>query len=121
MINFAFEFKFQSSGMIGQIYSFEDDPKAVDSDKAANVIFFIFAKPSSMATIGSIILHNEASYIKKQYFLFFVPEIDYMCEEELKKLNVYDRVKIKKFDFNFIPVTERLLSLELPFHLTSIE
>ena len=36
-------------------------------------------------------------------------------------MGVYEKVKIKKFDFNFIPFTDKLLSLELPSHLTSIE
>jgi hypothetical protein len=58
MINFIFDFKFQSTAMCGKIYQFNDDPKAIDSDTSNNVLFFIYAKPSSMSTICSIILHN---------------------------------------------------------------
>jgi hypothetical protein len=58
MINFIFDFKFQSTAMSGKIYQFDDDPKAIDSDPAHNVLFFIYAKPSSMSTICSIVLHN---------------------------------------------------------------
>ena len=58
MINFIFDFKFQSTTISGKIYQFDDDPKAIDSDLATNVVFFIYAKPSSMSTICSIVLHN---------------------------------------------------------------
>jgi hypothetical protein len=36
-------------------------------------------------------------------------------------MGVWEKVKVKKFDFNFIPITSSILSLELPYHLTSIE
>jgi len=106
--------------MSGKIYEFIDDPKAIDTDPASNVLFFIYAKPQSMSTIASIVFHNESSFIKKEYFIYFVPAVDYLCEEELKRTGAWEKVKIKKFDFNFIPFTDKLLSLELPTHLTSI-
>ena len=34
-----------------------------------------------MSTIASIILHNESSFVKKEYFIYFAPAIDYLCEE----------------------------------------
>ena len=34
-------------------------------------------------------------------------------------MGIYEKVKIKKFDFNFIPFTDKLLSLELPHHITT--
>jgi hypothetical protein len=74
-----------------------------------------------MSTIASIILHNESSFVKKDYFIYFVPTVDYLCEEELKRMGVFEKVKIKKFDFSFMPFTDKLLSLEMPSHLTSIE
>lgn len=57
MINFIFDFKFQSI-INNKIYQFSDDPKAIDSDPSNDIIFFIYPKPSSMSTICSIILHN---------------------------------------------------------------
>ena len=65
--------------MSGKIYEFIDNPEAVDVDAATNVLFFIYAKPQSMSTIVSIILHNESSFLKKEYFIYFVPAIDYQC------------------------------------------
>ena len=52
-------------GISGEIYKFVDDPKAIDSDPGTNVMFLIYARPQSMSTIVSIILHNESRFIKK--------------------------------------------------------
>ena len=49
--------------------------------------------------------------MKKEYWVYFVPVVDYLCEEELKRIGVWEKVKIKKIDFNFIPFTDKLLSL----------
>jgi hypothetical protein len=37
-----------------------DDANAIDSSTCPTLIFFLYAKPSSMSTIASIILHNKS-------------------------------------------------------------
>jgi hypothetical protein len=80
-------------------------------DSGANVIFFIFPNHSSMSTIASIILHNESSFIKKNYYLFMCPEKDFLCQQELKRLGVLEKINLKKFNFNFLPLTDYLYTL----------
>jgi len=44
-----------------------------------NVIFFLYPNPSMIDVIASMILKNELANKKKNYYIYFVPTIDYLC------------------------------------------
>lgn len=61
--------------------------------------------------IGSMVIKNELNNIKKNYYMFFVPFFNYMCIEKLEEKQIKEKIKIKKFNFDFIPINEDLFSL----------
>ena len=88
----------------------------MDKSEAKNLVFILHPISSAMATITSMVLRNEASSIKKNYKICFVPKIDIICVEELERLKVRNKVEVTSFDFGVIPFPNKLYSLELSEH-----
>lgn len=77
-------------------------------------MFMIYPDPKMVNVLASMIKNNEASNVKKNYYAFFVPAKDFLCAEALDSLNIASKIKAKNFNFDFIPLTDDLLSLEMP-------
>lgn len=122
MINFVYDFKFESDGPPSdKIYSLEYDHEAIDVNDSPNVIFFLFPTDYMVDVVASMIFKNEQQNKKKSYWVYFVPNINYFCMEKIEQLGIKKKIVLKNFNFDLIPFNEDLFSLELPSCLDPIE
>lgn len=121
IINFIYDFKFQAEGPQTEIIELEYVHEAIDVSKAANIICFLYPVPKMIDVIASMILKNEVNNVKKNYYMYFVPMINYLCIEELELKQIKDKVKVKNFTFDLIPINDDLFSLEIPAFLDPLE
>lgn len=110
LLNFAVGFKLAELVSEKRIFIFEHDVEAIDIDSANNVVLFLHPIVHHMKTVASIVLHNASSNVTKNYYLYFVPNVDFLCVEELKRQTVAAKINIRSFHFGAIPLAPRVVS-----------
>lgn len=71
--------------------------------------------------IASVILKNQLANVKKNYYLYFVPTINYLCLQEIQAKQIKNKVQIRYFNFDLIPINEDVFSLQLNHYLDQLE
>ncbi|CAG5119015.1 unnamed protein product, partial [Candidula unifasciata] len=95
-------FRLQSSGL--------------PASSVQNIIFIVRPRLSLMEVISQCLLSEEmkGGYVRKEFYLLFVPRKSLLCEKKLKELGVYGSfASVDEFNLGLIPFDSDLLSMEM--------
>ncbi|KAJ6901816.1 hypothetical protein NC651_019556 [Populus alba x Populus x berolinensis] len=86
------------------------EPVQTDCTK---VVYLVRSEFSLMRFICSNIHHDTSQGLQREYYVYFVPRREVVCEKVLEEENVHNLVTIGEYPLYMVPLDEDVLSFEL--------
>ncbi|KAJ6983413.1 hypothetical protein NC653_026272 [Populus alba x Populus x berolinensis] len=84
----------------------------VDTD-CTKVVYLVRSEFSLMRFICSHIHNDTSKGLQREYYVYFVPRREVVCEKVLEEENVHNLVTIGEYPLYMVPLDEDVLSFEL--------
>eukprot|EP01097_Dermamoeba_algensis_P004188 TRINITY_DN2773_c0_g1_i1.p1 TRINITY_DN2773_c0_g1~~TRINITY_DN2773_c0_g1_i1.p1 ORF type:complete len:623 (-),score=99.24 TRINITY_DN2773_c0_g1_i1:17-1885(-) len=108
-LNLIIEFKTLKEHGVDKVYYLSGQRQEIELD---TVLFLVPPRFELMKSVAEQISGDLSFNIRKNYFLYFVPQRSLLCERILEQEGVFGFLKLGFFPLDFIPLDTDVISLQ---------